>query len=288
MRFADILKKCREEKMELPIAILQMEREETGISIEKLRESIEKTLEIMLKEAENKYGKRQKTLTGLTGDNGYLMSLHSPMMLDEFSHTAMATALSMAESNAAMGRIVACPTAGSCGVIPGILHALKLLRNASKEELLSDFIVAGGIGWVISRNATLSGAEGGCQAEIGSAAAMAAAALTYHFSKDGERCTHAAALALKSLMGLVCDPVGGFVEVPCVKRNGIATLIAIGSAEMALAGIKSVIPFDEVVDAMRRVGHSMPESLRETGRGGIAATPTARKILEELKRERVA
>lgn len=283
MRFSDFIKNCERNEVSLPEAILRAEMEETGVPKEKLKDSIAKVFEIMMKEVESKYGKKQRTLTGMTGFNGYIMSQHIPRMIGEFNHIAMVAALSMAESNAAMGRIVACPTAGACGVIPGVFFALKKVKNSSQKELLEDFIVAGGIGWIISRNATLSGAEGGCQAEIGAAAAMAAGALTYHFSGDAEKCGHAAALTLKSMMGLVCDPVGGFVEVPCVKRNGIATQIAIGAAEMALGGVGSVIPFDEVVDAMRRVGRSLPESLRETGRGGIAVTPTARKIVEKVK-----
>ena len=283
MRFSDFIKICERDSISLPEAILRMEMEESGISIEKLRENIEQVLEIMMKEVEIKYGKRQKTLTGMTGFNAQLMNKYAPQMMGEFNHMAMVAALSMAESNAAMGRIVACPTAGACGVIPGVLFALKKIKEASHEALLNDFIVAGGIGWVISRNASLSGAEGGCQAEIGAATAMAAGAMAYHFSGDAKKCEQAAALALKSMMGLVCDPVGGFVEVPCVKRNGIATQIAIGAAEMSLAGVESVIPFDEVVDAMRRVGYSLPESLRETGRGGIATTPTARKLVERIK-----
>ena len=283
MRFSDFIFRCKNENISLPEAILQAEMEETGISRETLRKHVEGTLKIMLREVETKFGKKQKTLTGMTGTNGYLLATHSSLMLGDFNHVAMVASLTMSESNAAMGRVVACPTAGACGIIPGVLFALKKVKGASFEELMNTFIVAGGIGWIISRNATLSGAEGGCQAEMGPATAMAAGALTYYFSGDVEKCAHASALALKSMLGLVCDPVGGFVEVPCVKRNGIGVNIAIGAAEMALAGIKSVIPFDEVVDAMRRVGHSLPESLRETGRGGIAATPTARKITEILK-----
>ncbi len=283
MKFSEFVARSKETGLPLPRVILEREEEKTGVPREKLRQYIGGMLETMLEEANKKYGKRQRTLTGMTGSNGYLMRKASPKMISSFNHTAMVAALSMAESNAAMGRVVACPTAGSCGVLSGILYSLWKLENASKEELIDAFIVAGGVGWVISRNATLSGAEGGCQAEIGSATAMAAAALTYYFSRDGMKCSHAAALALKSLMGLVCDPVGGFVEVPCVKRNGIATNIAIAAAEMALAGIESVIPFDEVVEAMRRVGRSLPESLRETGKGGIAATPTARRLVEKLR-----
>ena len=285
MRFEDFI---NEEKSgrKLPDVILEREMRETGVPIELLRREMVKLLNVMLEESTKQYGKRQRTLSEMAGENGYLMANHRAKMLSEFSHTATTVALSLAESNAAMGRVVACPTGGACGIVPAVLYALKVHMNASMDELLNAFIVAGGLGWVIEKNATISGAEGGCQAEIGTAAAMASALLVYYFTHQGERCAHGAAIALKSMLGLVCDPVGGFVEVPCVKRNGIAVNIAISSAEMALAGIESVIPFDEVVEAMYRVGRSLPESLRETGMGGIATTPTARKIVMEMKKHK--
>ncbi len=278
MRFEDFLN----DENSLPEAILEREMIETGVPVDLLRREMKKLMDVMLEESEKQYGKRQKTLAGITGNNGFKMAAHNPELLSEFSHTATVVSLSLAESNAAMGRVVACPTGGACGVVPGVLYALKKLKGASDSELLNAFIVAGGIGWCIEKNATISGAEGGCQAEMGTAAAMGAALLAYHFTNNGKKAENAAALALKSMLGLVCDPVGGFVEVPCVKRNGIAVNIAIAAAEMALAGIESVIPFDEVVEAMHRVGKSLPESLRETGLGGLAATPTARKIVRRI------
>ncbi len=283
MRFEDFVKKWKDGRA-LPDVILEQEMIETGVPVELLREEMRKLLNVMLEEAEKQYGKKQKTLAGLTGENGFKLSLSSPRFVSDFSHTAMVVALSLAESNASMGRVVACPTGGACGVVPGVLYALKKHLRAREEALLNAFIVGGGVGWVIEKNATISGAEGGCQAEIGTAAAMASSSLTYFVSQDAVKCSHAAALSIKSLMGLVCDPVGGFVEVPCVKRNGVAVNVAISTAEMAIAGIESVIPFDEVVEAMHRVGKSLPESLRETGMGGIAATPTARRIIRELSK----
>ncbi|NPA74626.1 MAG: L-serine ammonia-lyase, iron-sulfur-dependent, subunit alpha [Euryarchaeota archaeon] len=279
MKFKEILSAG----VPLPEEILRREMAESGVPVELLRREMQKLMEVMLEEAEKQYGKRQKTLAGFTGDNGSKMASHDAVMLSEFSHMATVVALSLAESNAAMGRVVACPTGGACGVVPGVMYALKKLKGAQYDELLNSFIVAGGIGWCIEKNATIAGAEGGCQAEMGTAAAMASALLTYYFTESGEKAANAAAIALKSMLGLVCDPVGGYVEVPCVKRNGIAVNIAISAAEMALAGIESVIPFDEVVEAMHRVGKSLPESLRETGLGGLAATPTARKIVKDLK-----
>ncbi len=279
MRFEDFLN----DEKPLPEAILEREMMETGVPVDLLRREMKRLMDVMLEESETQYGKRQKTLAGLTGENGVKMANHTPRLLSEFSHTATVVALSLAESNAAMGRVVACPTGGACGVVPAVLFSLKKLKGAPNDELLNAFIVAGGIGWCIEKNATISGAEGGCQAEMGTAAAMAAALLAYYLTNNGKIAENAAALALKSMLGLVCDPVGGFVEVPCVKRNGIAVNIAIAAAEMALAGIESVIPFDEVVEAMHRVGKSLPESLRETGLGGLAATPTARKIERKIR-----
>ncbi|AEX85539.1 serine dehydratase [Marinitoga sp. 1135] len=284
MTFKQILEMWKETNIPFDEIVLTEEMVETGIDPVDLKNNMRKIVQVMITEAEKNYGKKHESLTGLTGENAPKLLNHTPKMLSEFNYVATITAISTAENNAAMGRIVACPTAGACGVVPASLYALKKVYNATEDELLSSFIVAGAIGSIIAKKATISGAAGGCQAEIGTAAAMASAALTYYFSKDAEKCGNAAALALKSLMGLVCDPVGGFVEVPCVKRNGSATNVAIVAAEMALAGIESVIPFDEVVDAMYKVGKMMHEDLRETGNGGIAATPTAQKLVLEIKK----
>ncbi|WP_129408350.1 L-serine ammonia-lyase, iron-sulfur-dependent, subunit alpha [Marinitoga lauensis] len=284
MIFKHLLDMWKETNIPFEEIILTEEMVETGMDPTIIKNNMKKLVEVMLTEAEKNYGKKHESLTGLTGNNAPKLLNHKPKLLSDFNYVATITAISTAENNAAMGRIVACPTAGACGVVPAILYALKKVYNASFEDLVSSFIIAGAIGNVVAKKATISGAAGGCQAEIGTAAAMASAALTYYFSKDAEKCGNAASLALKSLMGLVCDPVGGFVEVPCVKRNASAANVAITTAEMALAGIESVIPFDEVVDAMYRVGKMMHEDLRETGNGGIAATPTARKLVEDIKK----
>ncbi|MBO8161476.1 MAG: L-serine ammonia-lyase, iron-sulfur-dependent, subunit alpha [Thermosipho sp. (in: Bacteria)] len=277
----DILEMSR--NIPLHQVILNMEMFETGVDPDEIKEKLSKMLKVILEEAETQYGKKHETLTGMTGDNAFKLRNHTPNFLSKFSYMATVTALSIAESNASMGRIVACPTAGASGVIPGVFNAMVKIFNPTFEEMLEAFIVAGGIGKVIADKATISGAAGGCQAEIGTAAAMASGALTYYIAKDAEKVGNAAALTLKSIMGLVCDPVGGFVEVPCVKRNGNLVNIAISSSEMALSGIKSVIPFDEVVDAMKKVGSSLPQSLRETGEGGIANTQTAKSLVSNLK-----
>uniref|UniRef100_A0A832IP92 L-serine dehydratase n=1 Tax=Fervidobacterium pennivorans TaxID=93466 RepID=A0A832IP92_FERPE len=283
MKFSELIEIWQNTNLEFSEIILAQEMIETGRDPEKVKQVLSNLLKVMLEEAEKNLGKRFETLTGLTGDNAYKLANAKPKMLSEFNHIATVVALSMGESNASMGRIVACPTAGSCGVVPGAAYALWKVEKADFKDLLKAFIVASGIGNVVAKRATLSGAAGGCQAEIGTATAMASALLTYYYSKDPIKVGHAAALALKTLMGLVCDPVGGFVEVPCVKRNGNAVNVAIASSEMALAGVESVIPFDEVVEAMYEVGKSLPESLRETGLGGIAATKTAQEVVEKIR-----
>jgi len=283
MKFAELIEIWQNTNLEFSEIILAQEMIETGRDPEKVKQVLSNLLRVILEEAEKNFGKRFETLTGLTGDNAYKLANVKPRMMSKFNHIATVVALSMGESNASMGRIVACPTAGSCGVVPGVAYALWEVEKANFDDLLKAFIVASGIGNVVAKRATLSGAAGGCQAEIGTATAMASGLLTYYYSKDPIRVGHAAALALKALMGLVCDPVGGFVEVPCVKRNGNAVNVAIATAEMALAGIESVIPFDEVVEAMYEVGKSLPESLRETGLGGIAATKTAKEVVEKIR-----
>ena len=192
-------------------------------------------------------------------------------------------ALKVAECNACMKRIVAAPTAGSCGVLPAVLLPLTEEKQLDTEVILQALYIAAGFGQVTAIRANVAGAEGGCQAEIGSASAMAAGALAYLQGGSPQAVIHAAAMALKNLLGLVCDPVAGLVEVPCVKRNVIGAVNAAAASEMAAAGITSVIPPDEVIDAMQAIGRKMDTSLRETGEGGLAVTPTARKLTEKLK-----
>lgn len=192
-------------------------------------------------------------------------------------------ALKIAECNACMKRIVAAPTAGSCGVLPAVLIPLAESGRAETESVLEALYIAAGFGQITAERANVSGAEGGCQAEIGTASAMAAAALTYLLGGSARRCAHAFALALGNLLGLVCDPVAGLVEIPCIRRNVTGALNAVGAANMAVAGLESRIPPDEVIDAMGEIGAALPAALRETGLGGLAATPTARRITEEVR-----
>lgn len=195
---------------------------------------------------------------------------------------AISYALSVMEVNVSMGRIVACPTAGSCGVLPAVLLTIMEKFQLDQETILKGLLTSSAVGIIIGKNASLSGAEGGCQAEIGSASAMAAAAVVEMLGGTPNQALHASAIALKNLMGLICDPVAGLVEVPCAKRNAIGTSNAMIAAEMALAGIESIIPFDEVVIAMGKVGRMLPVALRETSEGGIATTPTGKKLKKQI------
>lgn len=238
-----------------------------------------------MRAADDGYAPGERSRSGLVGGDGARMAAYAasgatvcgPLVCD-----VIARALKMGESNACMKRIVAAPTAGACGVLPAVLLSYADARGADEDALVRALFVAAGVGQVVATRAFIAGAAGGCQAEIGTAAAMAAAALTDLCGGAPEAAAHAAAMALKNLLGLVCDPVAGLVEVPCVKRNVAGAMVALSAAEMALAGIRSAIPPDEVVDAMREVGEKMDASLRETGEGGLAATPCGRAVREKL------
>lgn len=196
---------------------------------------------------------------------------------------AMAYALAVSEVNASMGRIIATPTAGSCGIIPGVFVSSQNRFGLSDEQMVKALFAAGAIGYVIANNSFVSGAEGGCQAEVGSAIGMAAGALTELRGGTPAQAVHAVGLALKNSLGLICDPVGGLVEVPCIVRNGFGAVTALAAADMALAGVRSVIPTDEVIQVMLEVGSAMPEKHRETAGGGLAQTPTGKRLMEDLE-----
>ena len=240
-----------------------------------------------MSDAADGYTGRRRSVSGLVGGDGMKMrqyNLRGKAMTGGYVSEVIAEALSMAESNACMGRIVAAPTAGACGVLPAVLLPLCKYEELSQHQLLEALYVASGIGAVIAYRACIAGASGGCQAEIGTASAMAAGALVALRGGDGQQIGHAVAMALKNLMGLVCDPVAGLVEVPCVKRNVIGAVNAVSVADMAMAGITSQIPVDEVIDAMGEVGRRMPVEFRETALGGLAATPTGVAIQEKMRK----
>ena len=246
-----------------------------GITPEQSWERMRAMLAAMI-QSDQSYQEQDRSHSGLSGGDGGKMARYArreDTLCGPFLSQVMAGALRMGECNACMKRIVAAPTAGACGVLPAVLLPYARQFGTGEEQLVQALYVASGFGMVIAARSSISGAEGGCQAEIGSAAAMAAPALVHLQGGTPEQMAHACAMAVKNLMGLVCDPVGGLVEVPCVKRNVIGAMDALSAAQMALAGIQSRVPPDQVLDAMREVGQSLPRSLRETGAGGLAATP---------------
>jgi len=246
---------------------------------------MEESLDVMRKSSEKGLQPGLKSVSGLSGGDGYKAHEYAAAgntLGGSFCAQATALALAIQEYNAAMGKIVATPTAGSCGILPAGVITMMDQRGVTEEAAIMALITAGAFGMVIANEASVSGAQGGCQAECGSAAAMTAAALVEMAGGTNAMAAHAAAIALQNLMGLVCDPVAGLVEVPCILRNGGSVAIAINSADLALAGVESVIPIDEVILAMNEVGNALPESLRETSQGGLAATPTGRAIYERI------
>ena len=257
---------------------------EEAISPEESFRKMKATYRVM-RETDKAYDPAGKSASGLVGTDAgklekYLAS--GQRLAGGFMGLVMVRALRTAESNACMKRIVAAPTAGSCGVIPAVFLTAEEELHKTEDEMTGALYVAAAIGGIIACRASLAGASGGCQAEIGSASAMAAGALTYLEGGTAEMVRDATAMALSGLLGLVCDPVAGLVEVPCVKRNVIGAVNAVTSSEMALAGIQSRIPADEVIDAMKSVGSMMHGDLRESGIGGLAGTPTGREIREKL------
>jgi len=264
--------------------ILLQDMKDRQVRREESLRDMERIWDAMLDAADSYTGDRV-SVSGLVGGDGLKMKNYNQQqgaMSGEYMGQAIAQALSMAEANACMRRIVAAPTAGSCGVLPAVLIPLYRQGTYSRQQILESLYVASGIGAVIASKASISGAAGGCQAEVGAASAMAAGALVHLRSGSGEQIAHAVAIALKNLLGLVCDPVAGLVEVPCVKRNVIGAVNAISVADMALAGITSRIPVDEVIVAMGEVGRRMPTEFRETALGGLAATPTGKEIRKRV------
>ena len=235
-----------------------------------------------MKTSATQYDGTLRSPSGLVGGAGAQVESGKGELCSPFLRSVIATALKTGECNACMKRIVAAPTAGASGVLPAVLLPLQEKDGFSDEEMTHALYVAAGFGQVIASRASISGAEGGCQAEVGSASGMAAAALTALMGGTPSESAHACAMALANTLGLVCDPVAGLVEVPCVSRNVMGAVNALSCAEMALSGVTFPIPCDEVIDAMRAVGDALPSSLRETGAGGLAATPTGRKMAEKI------
>ena len=280
----DIIDTCTNHNISFWKVILLDDMNERSVTKEESIQMMEKMWQAM-RNASQKYDGTLLSHSGLVGKMGAQMEEYRQNQLPlcgDFMSKVITQALQMGESNACMKRIVAAPTAGACGVLPAVLIPLYQEKQLPDEQIIEALYTAAGIGQVIASRAFIAGAAGGCQAEIGAASSMAAGALVHLQGGTPKQITHAAAMALKNLLGLVCDPVAGLVEVPCVKRNVIGAVNALSCADMALAGITSRIPPDQVIDAMKEVGEAMHVSLRETGEGGIANTPAAKEITEKL------
>ena len=276
MTIAELTARAKEQGKPLSEVILADQSIQMEIPEEQLYERMERSLTVMEEAIKAGMDPELRSTSGLTGGDAAKMHAYAETggMTGTFLNRAMSRAIAVAEYNAAMGKIVAAPTAGSCGIIPGtILSMLEEGRCTRKQAVMSLF-TSGAVGIVIANKAVLAGAQGGCQAECGSASAMAAAALVELCGGTPEQAEHAVAIAIKNQLGLVCDPVAGLVEIPCIKRNVAGIMVAFSAAEMALAGIGSKIPADECIGAMREVGEALPCALKETAQGGLATTPT--------------
>ncbi|MEE1087219.1 MAG: L-serine ammonia-lyase, iron-sulfur-dependent, subunit alpha [Schaedlerella sp.] len=264
--------------------ILKDQARQMELSEEEIYRRMDESFSVMEQAVQKGFKKTLKSTSGLTGGDAYIMKEYAQTggICGTFMTSAMARAIAVSEYNAAMGKIVAAPTAGSCGIMPGCLVSLLEDKGIEREKIIYSMFTAAGFGIVIAKRASIAGAQGGCQAECGAAAAMAAAALVEIYGGSPAQAGDACAIALKNQLGLVCDPVAGLVEIPCIKRNVAGIMIAFSSADMALAGISSKIPVDEVVDAMKEVGDALPCSLKETAKGGLANTPTGKRMTREI------
>lgn len=283
---AELVNAADEQYIKISELVLKDQAEALEKTPEEVYNQMASDLDVMKAAVAFGQQKDQRSTSGLTGGEGYKMNTYATKTGGGLSGSiishAIARALSVAGCNASMGRIVATPTAGSCGILPGCLLTLLEEKGKSEKDVVMSIFTAGAFGMVIAQNASIAGAEGGCQAECGSASGMAAAALVELAGGTPSQCAHACAIAIANQLGLVCDPVAGLVEIPCIKRNASGVVIAFSAADMALAGIPSAIPVDECIIAMRNVGNALPAALRETAGGGLATTPTGKQLKEQV------
>ena len=281
----DIIELCHDRQVPISAIVIENEMRLSELTEAEVRQRLEELYQVMQDSCHRTLETAVPSVSGLTGGDakrlwaylGQTIPLCGDTLLKGVSY-----ALSCFEINTSMGCIVAAPTAGSCGILPGSVIAVSEALGSPKQAVIDALATSSGIGQIITTNATISGAEGGCQAECGSAAAMAAGAIVQLRGGTVEQCFHAAAMALKNVMGLVCDPIAGLVEIPCAKRNASGVANALLCADLALAGITSFVPFDEVVEAMGQVGKQLPYQLKETALGGLAATPTGKRVKEQV------
>jgi L-serine dehydratase len=284
----ELLEVCTSKNIKIYEYTIENEIAESGLTYEKVFEKMRNNLHAMQASAEYALHNKVVSVSGLIGGDAYKIQKYvekGKTLTGNFMALAMARALSCSEVNAAMGKIVACPTAGSCGILPSVIISAGEKLNCTEDEMVKALFTASGIGMIIARNATLAGAEGGCQAECGSAAAMGSAAVVEMMGGSPAQALDAAAIVIKNVLGLVCDPIAGLVEVPCAKRNVAGAVSALSTADVVMAGVESKIPFDDTVSAMYKVGKQMPCELRETAMGGLAATETGIKLRKQIFKE---
>jgi len=282
----EIVSAAEERGLRISELVMRDQAEAMEKTPEELYERMRKSFEVMRESVAEGQKKEQRSMSGLTGGEGYRMKEYAERscggLCGDFLSKAIARALAVAGCNASMGRIVAAPTAGSCGILPGCLVSLYEDRGMPEHDIVMSIFTAGAFGMVIAANSSIAGAQGGCQAECGSAAGMAAASLVELMGGTPSQCADACAIAIANQLGLVCDPVAGLVEIPCIKRNVSGLMIAFSSADLALAGVGPKIPVDECIDAMREVGNALPNTLKETAGGGLATSPTGLKLRKQV------
>lgn len=286
----ELLQRCSEHEMPVWEVMLRYEIQMSPRSRKEIWKMLEERLQVIFDGVDAAIENPEMSPSGMAGKSAPKLArgvhdfkkLEKELLLNEAAIRAMLGAVATGENNARMGVILAFPTAGAAGVLPGVIYGAKHKLKLSKDQMVQMMLTASAVGIIIANSATLSGAAGGCQAEVGSATAMAAAALTEVRGKSPEVSMHAASLALKNMIGLACDPIGGLVEVPCIKRNGIGAVFAMAASDMAFLGVESFVPFDEVVRAMREVGELMSPRIRETAQGGLAQTPTGQAVAERM------
>jgi len=279
----ELIRLAERRKVSIGEIVLAAEASQEGVTPKEVRERMARSWRVMQQAIRRGLKEDIKSVSGLSGGDAKRLASATHRFLSPQVAKAAAMALAVTEVNAAMGKIVACPTAGSCGIVPAALSLAAERLKLSDDAIIMALFTAAGIGIVCSLNAFISGAEGGCQAECGVAAAMAAGALTELAGGTPRQVGHAVAICLSNMLGLVCDPVAGLVEIPCILRNAGALMQALLAAELALAGVESRIPPDEVIDAMREVGEALPETLKETAQGGLATTPTGERIRRQFQ-----
>ncbi len=282
---SELLNIAQERGVLLSQIVLENEMDTSQLSEEQIYSRLRERYEVMVSSAHKALDQPFHAVGSLI--EGQAMTQHNysnteNTLCGKFLNKVMAMALSCSEMNASMGKICAAPTAGACGIIPAVIISVAEHRNCNEKQILDGLLIASGIGSIITKNATVSGAEGGCQAECGVAAAMAAGAAVQMSGGTSEMVINASAFAIMNVLGLICDPVAGLVQVPCAQRNASQAINAMLCADMALAGLKSIIPLDEIIEAMYRVGKMLPYQLRETAMGGVAATPTAKAIYNKI------